>query len=188
GAGQGTDRTTRHPEACTQECADPDPYRAGPHGCRADLRRRGDGDRLRPAGCRKPRRLGRAAARLPGHPGSTPGDRRARRADQFCHRHALPGCRPEGALLMADIVTSKPATNEGMKFLRRLLKRKTVAAGVIVLAIFVLLAVLAPLVAPYNPSKLSIVNRLKPPSEIYWFGTDEFGRDIFSRTKIGRAH
>jgi len=83
---------------------------------------------------------------------------------------------------MADIVTSKPATNEGMKFLRRLLKRKTVAAGVIVLAIFVLLAVLAPLVAPYNPSKLSIVNRLKPPSEIYWFGTDEFGRDIFSRT------
>src|SRR5690606_16708596 len=110
------------------------------------------------------------------------GDRRALRADQFCHRHALPGCRPEGALLMADIVTSKPATNEGMKFLRRLLKRKAVAAGVIVLAIFVLLAVLAPLVAPYNPSKLSIVNRLKPPSEIYWFGTDEFGRDIFSRT------
>ena len=83
---------------------------------------------------------------------------------------------------MADIVTSKPATNEGMKFLRRLLKRKTVAAGVIVLTIFVLLAVFAPLIAPYNPSKLSIVNRLKPPSEIYWFGTDEFGRDIFSRT------
>lgn len=83
---------------------------------------------------------------------------------------------------MADIVTSKPAPNEGMKFLRRLLKRKTVAAGVIVLTIFVLLAVFAPLIAPYNPSKLSIVNRLKPPSEIYWFGTDEFGRDIFSRT------
>ncbi|MCB5203555.1 ABC transporter permease [Neorhizobium sp. T786] len=83
---------------------------------------------------------------------------------------------------MADIVTSKPAsTNETMKFVRRLLKRKTVAAGVIVLAIFILLAVFAPLIAPYSPSKLSIVNRLKPPSEIYWFGTDEFGRDVFSR-------
>ena len=40
---------------------------------------------------------------------------------------------------------------------------------------------LAPLLAPYAPGKLSIVNRLKPPSAIYWFGTDEFGRDIFSR-------
>jgi peptide/nickel transport system permease protein len=83
---------------------------------------------------------------------------------------------------MADITTSKPASSEGMKFFRRFLKRKTVAAGVIVLAIFVLLAVLAPWIAPYSPSKLSIVNRLKPPSELYWFGTDEFGRDVFSRT------
>ncbi|KEQ06277.1 ABC transporter permease [Pseudorhizobium pelagicum] len=83
---------------------------------------------------------------------------------------------------MTDITTSKPASSEGMKFFRRFLKRKTVAAGVIVLAIFVLLAVLAPWIAPYSPSKLSIVNRLKPPSEVYWFGTDEFGRDVFSRT------
>lgn len=83
---------------------------------------------------------------------------------------------------MADITTSKPASSEGMKFFRRFLKRKTVAAGVIVLTIFVLLAVLAPWIAPYSPSKLSIVNRLKPPSEVYWFGTDEFGRDVFSRT------
>lgn len=83
---------------------------------------------------------------------------------------------------MADITTSKPASSEGMNFLRRFMKRKTVAAGVIILTIFVLLAVLAPSVAPHSPSKLSIVNRLKPPSEVYWFGTDEFGRDVFSRT------
>lgn len=62
------------------------------------------------------------------------------------------------------------------------MKRKTVAAGLIVLLVFVLLAVFAPMIAPYSPSKLSIVNRLKPPSELYWFGTDEFGRDVFSRT------
>ncbi|MCC2611877.1 ABC transporter permease [Neorhizobium sp. Rsf11] len=85
---------------------------------------------------------------------------------------------------MADIATTtpKPAVSERGKFLRRLLRRKTVAAGVIVLIIFVLLAILAPWIAPYSPSKLSIVNRLKPPSEIFWFGTDEFGRDVFSRT------
>ncbi|WP_411906344.1 ABC transporter permease [Rhizobium mayense] len=85
---------------------------------------------------------------------------------------------------MADIATDTPkqVPSERSKFLRRLLKRKTVAAGLIVLTIFVLLAVLAPWIAPYSPSKLSIVNRLKPPSGVYWFGTDEFGRDIFSRT------
>lgn len=84
---------------------------------------------------------------------------------------------------MADIVsTAPPARNPTILFVRRLLKRKTVAAGLIVLLVFVLFAVLAPMIAPYSPSKLSIVNRLKPPSELYWFGTDEFGRDVFSRT------
>lgn len=67
-------------------------------------------------------------------------------------------------------------------FVRRLFKRKTVAAGIIVLAVFAILALLAPWITPYSPSKLSIVNRLKPPSEMFWFGTDEFGRDVFSRT------
>ncbi len=85
---------------------------------------------------------------------------------------------------MADIATTaqKPEVSERSRFVRRLLKRKTVAAGLIVLTIFALLAVLAPWIAPYSPTKLSIVNRLKPPSELFWFGTDEFGRDVFSRT------
>jgi peptide/nickel transport system permease protein len=85
---------------------------------------------------------------------------------------------------MADVVTTNPspALGEKHRFLRRLLKRRTVAIGLVVLTIFVLLAALAPWVAPFSPSKLSIVNRLKPPGELYWFGTDEFGRDIFSRT------
>lgn len=84
---------------------------------------------------------------------------------------------------MADITSTAPPTrNPTILFIRRLLKRRTVAAGLIVLLVFVLLAVFAPMIAPYSPSKLSIVNRLKPPSELYWFGTDEFGRDVFSRT------
>ena len=35
-------------------------------------------------------------------------------------------------------------------------------------------------IAPYPPNRLSIVNRLKPPSATFWFGTDEFGRDVFT--------
>ncbi len=85
---------------------------------------------------------------------------------------------------MVDISANiaKPEASEGSKFLRRFLKRKTVAVGLLILIVFVLLAALAPWIAPYSPSKLSIVNRLKPPGEMFWFGTDEFGRDVFSRT------
>lgn len=63
-----------------------------------------------------------------------------------------------------------------------ILQRKTLAIGLGVILVIALLALLAPLIAPYSPSKLSIVNRLKPPSGQWFFGTDEFGRDVFSRT------
>jgi peptide/nickel transport system permease protein len=76
---------------------------------------------------------------------------------------------------------SSPAVIEA-SFVSRLVTRKTVMAGVLILVIVAALAILAPLIAPYSPSRLSVVNRLKPPSGIYWFGTDEFGRDVFSRT------
>lgn len=80
------------------------------------------------------------------------------------------------------VTVSTPVMSERAKFLRRLLKRKTVAFGLFILVTFVLLAVFAPLIAPYAPGKLSIVNRLSPPSLQWFFGTDEFGRDVFSRT------
>lgn len=82
---------------------------------------------------------------------------------------------------MTDLAPDAPMLSRGRTFLRDLLKRRMVAIGLAILIVFVLLAALAPLLAPYAPGKLSIVNRLKPPSATYWFGTDEFGRDIFSR-------
>jgi peptide/nickel transport system permease protein len=84
---------------------------------------------------------------------------------------------------MAEIAaTTTPDRREGPNFLRQLLRRKTVAIGLFVLIVFTTLALLAPWITPYSPSKLSIVNRLKPPGSIYLFGTDEFGRDVLSRT------
>ncbi|QRM31628.1 ABC transporter permease [Microvirga sp. VF16] len=76
---------------------------------------------------------------------------------------------------------SSPAISEA-SFVSRLVTRKTVMIGLLILVIVAALAILAPLIAPYSPSRLSVVNRLKPPSGVYWFGTDEFGRDVFSRT------
>ncbi len=80
----------------------------------------------------------------------------------------------------ASLVT--PSFGQARIVIARLIKRRTVLLGLIILTFFLTLALLAPWIAPYSPSKLSIVNRLKPPGEIFWFGTDEFGRDIFSRT------
>jgi peptide/nickel transport system permease protein len=74
------------------------------------------------------------------------------------------------------------AAPERVSFGLLLIRRRTVLIGLLVLGIIASLAILAPLIAPYAPNRLSIVNRLKPPSGIFWFGTDEFGRDVFSRT------
>jgi peptide/nickel transport system permease protein len=79
-------------------------------------------------------------------------------------------------------VISDTSGAERRKFARQLFKRKTVAIGIVILIVFVLLAAFAPLIAPYSPSKLSVVNRLKPPGEPHFFGTDELGRDVFTRT------
>jgi peptide/nickel transport system permease protein len=53
------------------------------------------------------------------------------------------------------------------------------------LAIFVALALLAPWLAPQNPAQIDLAMRLSQPSATHWFGTDELGRDIFSRIIFG---
>lgn len=58
---------------------------------------------------------------------------------------------------------------------------KTAMIGLIFIAALVLMAVFAPLIAPFPPTQQSIVNSFKPPSEVFWLGTDAFGRDVFSR-------
>lgn len=78
---------------------------------------------------------------------------------------------------MTLLALSSPFANG----LKRFLGNRAILFGAIILSIVVLAALLAPLVSPYAPNQLSIVNRLKPPSGAHFFGTDEFGRDIFSR-------
>jgi peptide/nickel transport system permease protein len=85
--------------------------------------------------------------------------------------------------MKSELIQSNPGiATQIAGFFSRLMHRKTVMIGVMILALFILLSLLAPWISPYSPSKLSIINRLKPPSAQFWFGTDEFGRDVFSRT------
>ncbi len=64
-------------------------------------------------------------------------------------------------------------------------RNPTIAFGATLLVALIVMAVFAPFIAPNDPLKLSPVNRLRPPSERWWFGTDQFGRDVFSRTIYG---
>jgi len=68
---------------------------------------------------------------------------------------------------------------------RRFLRNKTALAGTSLLLVFLILAVFAPLIAPYSPNRMSIMDILAPPSWSHLFGTDDFGRDVFSRVVYG---
>jgi peptide/nickel transport system permease protein len=54
-------------------------------------------------------------------------------------------------------------------------------AGVVIVGTILLLAILAPLIAPYDPTKQDLQNILQDPSSKHWLGTDQLGRDVWSR-------
>jgi peptide/nickel transport system permease protein len=57
--------------------------------------------------------------------------------------------------------------------------------GTVLVVLFAVLAVFAPLIAPHDPAAIDLPSRLAPPSAAHWFGTDELGRDILSRVVFG---
>jgi peptide/nickel transport system permease protein len=69
--------------------------------------------------------------------------------------------------------------------LRRLLARRTAVVGLAVVVLMVLLAVLAPWIAPFDPLATGFAMVRKAPSGTNWFGTDEVGRDLASRVIWG---
>lgn len=62
--------------------------------------------------------------------------------------------------------------------------RFAVAGGIVVLLLF-LVSLLAPWITPYDPDSLDLYQVLMPPSADHWFGTDELGRDVFTRVIFG---
>jgi peptide/nickel transport system permease protein len=69
--------------------------------------------------------------------------------------------------------------------LRRFLRRPVAVAGLVVIVLFIGVAALAPLIAPYSPIATSWTAIRKAPSVLHWMGTDENGRDVFSRVIFG---
>jgi peptide/nickel transport system permease protein len=69
--------------------------------------------------------------------------------------------------------------------LQRARRQPLAALGLALLVLFVVCAVFAPWLAPQDPAQLDLTGRLMGPSAAHWFGTDELGRDILSRTLFG---
>jgi peptide/nickel transport system permease protein len=101
---------------------------------------------------------------------------------------------PEERVLLAErpIPEAPSDAREGTGAARRerlrlLLRSKTFMSGTFIFGVFLFSAIFGSSVVPYDPlgSPADIVNKLQPPSSSHFFGTDQLGRDVFSRVVVG---
>ena len=102
---------------------------------------------------------------------------------------------PENSLTMGnlpsksdDITVKEKKKSWLILVMKRLMKNRMATAGMIVLIIVVMLAILAPVIAPYGYAEQDLFNRFALPSWKHLCGTDDFGRDIFSRLLLGARY
>src|SRR5690606_26205439 len=137
-------------------------------------------------------RLGRGVRRhpqgFPGDPGHCAGHGAHRHHAQSRHRPAVCRVRPQGGQSMNDIVypaakaSDVVQTRRGAgRFLAWMRHDLAAAASLLFLALLILVAVLAPFIAPYSPTEQNINNMLAVADANHWLGTDDLGRDVFSR-------
>ncbi len=83
---------------------------------------------------------------------------------------------------LADVLPPRKQRGRVAMFIYR---HPTIAAGGLLLAIIVAIAIFAPLLGTVDPTALAPARRTRPPSAQYWFGTDMLGRDVYSRVLYG---
>ena len=69
--------------------------------------------------------------------------------------------------------------------LRHLRRSNAAMIGLAIILFWLFIALFAPKIAPYDPLEQDLMHRLEPPNPVHWFGSDELGRDIFSRVLYG---
>lgn len=85
------------------------------------------------------------------------------------------------AFEVANVPKSGPWRDAWRTFRRN----RLALAGLVIVTFFIVLAFLAPVIAPYDYKEQVLADRLQSPSAGHWFGTDDLGRDIFSRVLYG---
>lgn len=90
--------------------------------------------------------------------------------------------------MISSTTSSIPASgakDNARQVLQHLRKNPLVPVGILIILMWVVIALLAPTLAPRDPLAQNVMVRLQPPSAEYPFGTDELGRDVFSRVLYG---
>jgi peptide/nickel transport system permease protein len=87
--------------------------------------------------------------------------------------------------VVATFSESPPRVSEWRRFRRAFFSRRVVLAGFIILGIMAIAAIFCNWIAPYNPYKADLANPLLSPSWQHLLGTDQFGRDTFTRLLYG---
>jgi peptide/nickel transport system permease protein len=77
-----------------------------------------------------------------------------------------------------------PARRSGVRWLMLLTRRKTTLVGAVLMALMIGVGILAPLLGG-DPAHMDVAGRLASPSRAHWFGTDDVGRDVWSRVVYG---
>jgi peptide/nickel transport system permease protein len=78
-----------------------------------------------------------------------------------------------------------PERSGGRDLLVALFRRRPAQIGGFIVLVLVLTAIFAPWIAPFDPYAINVVDALQPPNSTYFFGTDDLGRDLFSRIIYG---
>ncbi len=86
------------------------------------------------------------------------------------------------AVLRASRAMRRPVRSRALKPWYR---SGTLVAGIVIVGLLVLVAILAPLLTPWDPIKQDLENALQSPSATHWLGTDKYGRDVLSRLLYG---
>ena len=85
-------------------------------------------------------------------------------------------------------IARAPSRSPSAILIGKLFRRKLVLAGAAILVVVTLLALFAPWITPYGPTAMKISDRMQSPGLAHWFGTDELGRDVFSRVVFGARY
>jgi len=85
----------------------------------------------------------------------------------------------------AVVAVSVASRNPALALLRAVARHRLAAFGLVIIAALIIIAIFAPVLAPYNPFQQDLYRVLAPPSRIHLLGTDNLGRDLLSRLIYG---
>ena len=91
-------------------------------------------------------------------------------------------------IMAPDPVEKVKKQNQTAEVFKRLFKSKTAVIGMVIVGIFLIIAIIGPLLAPYGYADMDISIKNQTPSAEHWLGTDDMGRDILSRLLVGTRY